>query len=107
MQGCYSFKQLSYAKLLLTSCHHFLNFVLKPDFLLLQEIHQAFHFLILLFELHQLISKTVFFKVTFSLLLNFQQIMLLACVTLQHGTGFWQRKSHLCSLRNIKPSNLY
>lgn len=58
------------AKLLLTSCHHFLHFVLQPDFLLLQEIHQSLHFLILLFELHQLVSKSVFFKVTFRLLLN-------------------------------------
>lgn len=61
---------MTYIKLLFTSCHHFLHFVMQPDFLLLQEIHQTLHFLILLFELRQLIIQTVFFKVALSLLLK-------------------------------------
>lgn len=63
-------QQLRYSKLLLTRCHHFLHFVLQPDFLILQEIHQSLHFLILPLELHQVVSEAVSLKVAFRLLLN-------------------------------------
>lgn len=56
--------------MLLTGHHHLLHFVLQPDFLLLQEIHQSLHFLALPFDVRQLVSKPVFFKLAFRLLLN-------------------------------------
>lgn len=44
----------------LTSKGHFLQFVLKPPLLLLQEIQQAFHLLVLLPGVGQLVPHPVF-----------------------------------------------